>query len=56
MMMNNVLDTGTESGPISIFVVGKVGVGKSSLIGAFLGEDFEFSYDMKLNEGHMNKY
>ena len=56
MMKNNVLDTGKESGSINVFVVGKVGVGKSSLIGAFLGEDLEFSYDMKLNEGHMNMY
>lgn len=56
MMKNNVFDTGTESGSINVFVGGKVGVGKSSLVGAFFGEEFEFSYDMRLNEGHMNKY
>ena len=36
MMKNNVFDTGTESGSINVFVGGKVGGGKSSLVGAFL--------------------
>lgn len=48
-------ETKAESHPTDIYVVGKVGMGKSCLISAFLGENYNFSYDTKLNERYMEK-